>query len=503
MKKTSAGNLLSNYGSRLWTLISVFIFIPIYIYYLGIEYYAIVGFYSLLLGIISFADAGLSSAIIKEFAVTSTPSYKYSLLLLVERIYILICICLAIVIISCSELIAKKWLVSETIPVSDLKNYIQLIGIGIPIQLISSLYFGALFGLNHQVRANMLQIVWNVFKSGAVVFVLMLTKGNLVWFFIWQILCNVVYVLTLRYNVIFYLKQHSEKLVGYLNKIPATVLKYIGSMTLVAIISSINLQADKIITSSLFSLKVFGYYSIASTVSQIPMIMATPLSISVFPLLSACANHIDQSKFVTTYKKSTFLLHIIVFPVALSMCLYTSEIIRLWTGSTIEPLWFDRITFVIRLLVIGSTFLALQLLPYYVLLSKGKTRYTFYQGLLQVLLGIPLLYLSVIKFGLIGAGIPWIAINLGALAYLYFIVFTKYVELDFRLFLKTHIVIPLIINAFVVLLFYFLYRETLLPFYFFVIVAGVVSIGLNLVFYNIKNDRPYFDILNHLNLSNE
>jgi O-antigen/teichoic acid export membrane protein len=503
MKESSAGNLISNYASRLWTLISVFIFIPVYIHYLGIEYYAIVGFYSLLLGIVSFADAGLSSVIIKEFSVNSTPSYKYSLLLLIERVYILVCISLAIILVFFSELIAKKWLVSETIPIHELKKYIQLIGVCIPIQLSSSLYFGALFGLNYQVKANILQIVWNVFKSGFVVIVLALSKGSLVWFFVWQIICNLIYVLTLRYNVKAYLQQQSEKLIICLTKIPAPVLKYIGSMTLIAVISSINLQADKIITSSLFSLKVFGYYSIASTLSQIPMIMATPLSISVFPLLSQSSNNINQEKFVTTYKKSTFLLHIIVFPVAFCMCLYTSEVLRLWTGSTVSSIWFDRILVVIRLLVIGSTFLALQLLPFYVLLAKGKTKYTFYQGLSQVLIGLPLLYFSVKKFGLIGAGIPWIFINAAALAYLYFIVFKRYISLSFTSFLKNTIAIPFAINFVIVFSFYILYRETLLPFYLFPVLSGIFSVGFNILFLNLKNNKPYLDIKTHLNFSHE
>jgi hypothetical protein len=46
----------------------------LYIHYLGIESYAIIGFYTLLLGIISFADAGMSSAIIKEFSLQTTAS---------------------------------------------------------------------------------------------------------------------------------------------------------------------------------------------------------------------------------------------------------------------------------------------------------------------------------------------------------------------------------------------------------------------------------------------
>jgi hypothetical protein len=71
MKNSNVGKLVSNYGSRLWSLISVFIFTPLYIHYLGIESYAIIGFYNFIIGYNQSADAGMSSAIIKEFSLQS------------------------------------------------------------------------------------------------------------------------------------------------------------------------------------------------------------------------------------------------------------------------------------------------------------------------------------------------------------------------------------------------------------------------------------------------
>ena len=139
MKNSNIGNLISNYVSKLWSLISVFIFIPFYIKYLGVESFAVIGFYTLILGVISFADAGMSSAVIREFSSGKKAIIKYSFLILIERIYISICFFITIVIIIFSKLIANNWLKSETIPIDDLVFYIQLIGIGVPIQLLSSL----------------------------------------------------------------------------------------------------------------------------------------------------------------------------------------------------------------------------------------------------------------------------------------------------------------------------------------------------------------------------
>ena len=125
MKYTDLAKLLSNYGSRLWGMISVFIFVPIYIKILGIENYAVIGFYTLLLGIISFADSGLSSAIIKEFSLNKTPSYKYSVFRRMELLYLSICFLIVTIIFSAKGFISQHWLTSNSISLIDLKRSLQ------------------------------------------------------------------------------------------------------------------------------------------------------------------------------------------------------------------------------------------------------------------------------------------------------------------------------------------------------------------------------------------
>ena len=131
MRNSNLGRLISNYVTRIWGLFSVFLFIPIYIKYLGIESYAVIGFYALLLGIVSFADAGMSSAVTKEFSKPSPINQKYSVLKIIEKNYILICIIISLSVLFCSDFIATYWLKSDGINIIDLSLYVKLIGIGI------------------------------------------------------------------------------------------------------------------------------------------------------------------------------------------------------------------------------------------------------------------------------------------------------------------------------------------------------------------------------------
>ncbi|MDC8098916.1 oligosaccharide flippase family protein [Chryseobacterium rhizosphaerae] len=494
-------NILSNYGSKLWSIISVFIFIPLYIKYLGVESFAVIGFYSLLLGIISFADSGLSSAVIKEFSSSKPNDYKYSILRLIEKYYIIICVGICVTFFVLAPIIAKYWLTSETIKIDDLTYYLRLISIGIVIQLLSLLYNGALFGLNYQLEANFFQFIWNISKSLGVVLGLILISKTLEVFFIWQIICNIVYVVVIRYRAIFQLKKLGNKLKMVINSIPHDIINYISGMILIAIVSAINTQADKIITSYMFPLKVYGYYTISSTLAQIPLMLGMPLAISIFPVFSKLISTSEFTRLKLSFEKSSFILNNLVILASILLILYTSDIVLLWTKNSIEKAYFQDVMISCKLLVIGSVFLSLQLIFYYGLLAFGKTKYNIAQGIFQVVLGIPLLYLFVSKFGIAGAGVSWIIINLGGLIFLFIIITKKYIKFNRMKYLLNNIFIPLFISLGICLILHFISLNFSINFIITIIISGVFSLLLNFIFYNIRNGNKILDYSSLTSLS--
>jgi O-antigen/teichoic acid export membrane protein len=494
MKQSNFSNILSNYGSKIWGLISVFIFIPLYIKYLGVESYGVIGFSSLLIGILSFADGGLSSAIIKEFSTSNTFSYKYSLLKSTEKVYIVICLLVIIVIFLFAPVIATEWLKSETIPIEKLTYFVRLIGISISIQLISSFYFGALFGLRYQVRANFIQIVWSVVRSLGVILALIHISATLEVFFIWQISANLIYVLLLRGMVMFHLKHDSKEVVKIeFTKIPQPVLTYISGMVLIALMSSINSQADKIVTSSFFSLAIYGYYTLASTLSNLAMIVANPFAVSIFPLFSELSSSKNEKSLEICYKKSSFLINLLILSVGVVLTFYTREILLLWTQDKIDLQYLDDIVIITMFLNIGTCFLAFQLIPYFYLLSLGKTKYNIYQGIVQLTIGIPMLMLFVKCWGLKGAGISWLLINLGGFIYLNFITFKYFLNLNYRKFILSTFSMPMVIIFLVSFPLYFIYLYTQISFLIPLFLTIILGLLFSIFFVNYKSKYSLFN----------
>ena len=65
-------NITANFVGRAWGVVSVYIFIPLYLKFLGVEAYGLVGFYATLMGVLAFADMGLTATLNREMARLST-----------------------------------------------------------------------------------------------------------------------------------------------------------------------------------------------------------------------------------------------------------------------------------------------------------------------------------------------------------------------------------------------------------------------------------------------
>ena len=123
-------NIIANVIGKLWSFVSIFLFIPLYVKILGIESYSIIAFYTVLQTFLTLVDVGLAATLNREFAKTTTSiSYKANLLRTFEYIYILlagiICCCTFIF----ARQIASEFLNADTISTDNLTDYIRLMGL--------------------------------------------------------------------------------------------------------------------------------------------------------------------------------------------------------------------------------------------------------------------------------------------------------------------------------------------------------------------------------------
>jgi O-antigen/teichoic acid export membrane protein len=474
-------NIIANYLGKLWGFVSIFIFVRFYIDFLGIEAYAIINFYTVILGLLVFADGGLTATLTRELARDIPISQKANLVHTFERLYVVVCLLIVVVIYFSADLIANNFLESKTYSTTQVAHYISLIGIGVGLQLFSTLYDGGLQGLQQQVISNKIRITWSFFKSGLVLVPLYFAP-KLEIFFWWQILCNFAVLIVYRKKLLSF--------ISYANPLfSTTLLKSVSSYALgmmgIAFISAINIQIDKLVVSKYLTMELFGYYSVASTLAQLPTIIISPIIAAVFPVFSNFVSLSDISAIKNNYHKYSFLITLIVTPVVLCIALYCVPLISLWTG---KPEVAVAVVNVVRLLLLGAFFLCLQMTPFYLALANGLTKINFYSGLVGLLITIPMMIFSISQYGMVGATFPWIFINVASFFIVGFYIVKKFLPHEVNKWVIWDILLPVIVSCIVAFA-----VHNLLSFlradYFFIIKSGFIGISsvlVNLMLYQRK-----------------
>lgn len=419
-------NIFANYIGRIWGFFSVFIFVPFYIEYLGDEAYGMVSFYTVILGFLSFADAGLTSTLNREIArADKNLFYKSDLLRTIETLYIFICLIIILTLWVSAPTLVNQWLNIEGIQKSDAIRYVRLIGINVAIQFFCTLYISGLMGLQKQVLSNLLQILWGLFRSG-ILLIPLFYYPSLDVFFGWQIAITILYLILSRHFL-------NKELVS-INKpkfslaIIASVWRYTLGMLLMAITSSILIQTDKIVTSKFLTLTEFGYYSLASTISQIPLMIVTPIGLAILPKITEIITNKNKEKLLLLFHKSTFVITAFSTLITFTLIAYMPNMLLLWTHN--EEM-VKSTTLVARILCLGSLFQSLQLISYYLGIANGHTKTTVKMGVISLLFLVPTMIFLVSRFGIIGAGIPWFAMSFTTFIALNYLMIRKFTSIQF------------------------------------------------------------------------
>jgi O-antigen/teichoic acid export membrane protein len=183
-------------------------------------------------------------------------------------------------------------------------------------------------------------------------------------------------------------------------------------MTSISIVATILTQTDKIILSKLLTLRVFGYYMLAVNVANALSYLVQPISAALFPKLSQLVLDEDKTNLFALYHNGCKLASLIVLPAAMTLALFSKEILTLWIR---DPEIVQHAFFLVSLMVIGTAMNSLMVLPYILQLSHGWTKLVFSQNVISTILLVPLMIFMVNNFGAVGAPMVWIVLNAGYL----------------------------------------------------------------------------------------
>ncbi len=425
-------NIIANLLGSGWVAVLSLAFIPLYIHFMGIEAYGLVGFYVTLQVLFSLLDMGLTTTVSRELARLSGLGDREQEMRNVVRTLELVYWCLALVVvlvvITSAEWISTSWLNSGSLSPHMIEQSVLLMGVVIAFRMPYGFYAGALIGLQKQVLLNVIKVCVETVRNGGGVLVLWLVSPTITAFFLWHAVTGLlaaILMLVMAWKNL----PASKNRAAFTPSIFRYLWRFVAGMSGISVLSLILLETDKVILSKMLTLDEFGYYVLASTLAMGLNLLIVPLFSAMQPRFTQLVAQQDDASLKHTYHKSCQFMTVLVIPLALVLCFFSEEILHIWTQDSVVSGFAAPI---LSILVIGTACNALMNIPYALQLAYAWTKISIIADTIAILVLIPALLVMVSKYGSLGAASIWVALNIGYVLFLSPVIHARLLKGEFK-----------------------------------------------------------------------
>lgn len=404
-------NVLANFAGSFWQALVSLIFIPVYIHFLGVEGWGLVGFYATLQAMFALLDMGISSTLSREVARLSV-SENFAeeirdIFSTFELLYWGISVLVFAAVFFAADYIAFNWVNASGIEKSAVKSAVSLMGVVIAMQMPIGFYSGGLIGLQKQVALNNVVIVFSTIRAVGAVVVLSAVSSTVLSFFVWQIISVFLNLVVLRYLMIKNIPSPKEtRRVRW--ALVVRTWRFTAGMGGISILGAVLTQIDKVVLSKILSLEDFGYYALGSVVALSLGRIFTPVFNAVYPRFTQLASKADYQALTDLYHKTCQFVAVLIVPVAVLIALFSYEILYLWTQNQAVA---TKTHVIVSILTIGTAISGILNIPYALQLSFGWTKLSLVKTLLAVIIIVPLTIFMAEHYGPEGAALSWFFLN--------------------------------------------------------------------------------------------
>ena len=405
-------NFFANLAGSGWTALVGLACTPLYIHFMGMEAYGLIGFYLMLQGVIQILDLGLSPTMNREMARYSVLQGKTGeardFVRTLEVGYWAIGILIGCAVWLTAPHIASHWIKSGNIPTSEVRRAVAIMGALTALQWPLSFYQGGLLGLQRQVLHNGITIGTATLSGGGALLVLWLVSPTVSAFFTWQIAVSLLQAAATTF-ALWRCLPGSGRAARFDPCITRHIWRFAAGMSGITITALVLMQLDKVILSKMLTLEIFGYYILAGMVGNgLSGLLIAPMFNTVFPRFSALVAEGDEKSLLEMYHGSTQVMAVMILPAAAVIAFFSREIMVLWTGS---PEIANNTALIVSILVAGTALNGLMNLPYALQLSHGWTRIGLAINIVFIVTLVPAIVFTTKRFGAAGAASVWLALN--------------------------------------------------------------------------------------------
>ena len=389
-------------------------FVPLYIRYLGIESYGLLGLYAIMQAWFGLLDMGLLPALAREMSRINTGKEKEVLALRdtlrsIEWLVLVFAIVASGCIFAASWWISTEWLQSNQLPIADVQNAICLMGIVAATRFMEGIYRSSLAGMQRQVVFNVLSSILATIRGFGAIAVLAFMSSTIQAFFLWQITISFLSLATLAWATYSYLPP-AERSGHFSLKALREISSFAGGMVGIAFLSLLLTQSDKILLSKLLSLSDLGYYSFSAVAASSLSVFVGPITQAWYPRLVQLHSSDNPNELALTYHQGAQLVSVLLGSASLVLILFSQLILELWTQD-IELA--KKASPLLSILAFGNLLHSTMYFPYYAQLAHGFTGLTIRMNLILVMFVVPAILVLTPRYGVLGAAYIWMFLNCG------------------------------------------------------------------------------------------
>lgn len=420
-------NIIANFFGKFWSVTSTFLFIPLYINYLGFDSYTIISFTILVAGMLAIMDSGLSSTLSRELSRSditfNEKNEKYNALEFIFILIILLCLFLLNIF---TLTIVKNFMITENFSNDDLELFIRIFSLDMVSQMLFRFYLGGLQGLENQVLANIFQVLWGIFRNGFVILVLLI-EPSLEMYFIWQASVSLLFVIIIRASLQKKMNQNVFNFNPFVNlRVLNSVWRFSLGMFLISFVAAINFQLDKLIITKYISIETLGYYTLATSICVGITMLINPITTALLPRFTSLYSINKGNEAVILFEKSIFYIFVIVFSFAFNIVLNSESVFWIWTGNIEIAKESSKF---LPIITISYTLIAIAMLPYTIAIANGNTKINNILGLCSLFFTIPGYLIFVKSHGAVGTAFVFCIIQFFVTIFYYVIVYKKYISI--------------------------------------------------------------------------
>lgn len=406
-------NVLANYLGQGWSGLIGLAFVPLYIEYLGIEAYGLIGIFALLQAWLTLLDMGMTPTLNREMARYTagahTPQSIRDLLRSLEIVCFGIAALIGVMIWAASGWLAADWLRADKLPLDVVAQAIAIMGGVAAFRFVEGIYRGAILGLQRQVFFNLVNVSLTTVRAAGAIAVLAWISPTIEAYFVWQGIVSIVSVAILALATHRSLPATSRR-ARFSQQALLDIRDFAAGMMATTFLAILLTQVDKVLLSKLVSLEAFGYYTLAGTVATTIGMLIAPVTQAFYPRFTELVAKGDSQALVHAYHRSAQLVTVLAAPVALMLVFFGENLLILWSGDAALA---REVAPLLALLAAGTLLNGLMHIPYMLQLAHGWSSFAVRVNLMAVAVLVPAILWATPRYGGIGAAWVWVLLNTG------------------------------------------------------------------------------------------